>query len=657
MLLRSKITVSVLLCLFVFFTSLRSSAVFAQTAATLSDPVLVIAGEEEIVFDWTTDRCDFEDIPDLPARAFRDAQDQTQLISTHYVARRSIGASLNDLTHDCTVILNSDSNPDPSMYSDKSWIAATYTEDGSTIYALIHNEYQGHTHSGQCPSGEYFNCWYNALTLAVSTDGGASYTRTPAPPDHFVATVPYPYEPDSGPYGIMEPSNIIRGQDGYYYMFFKGDAIRSPRLWTCLMRTDTLADPRSWRGWDGTGFNLEFVSPYEQEGDPASQPLCEPISPDTLGVMGQSVTFNTYLNRYVMVGSTSGITINGRDVWGVLYAFSDDLIHWTPRQLLVERELTWTYAPGDPDPILYPSLLDPDSPSRNYETTDQTAYLYFTQFNYENGQMTLDRDLVRVPVQFFRSAAEAENPEAVTNLTLAVSEQRRVDTTLSGTLTDYASAPIPDATIEVSSIPTSDEALEFVISGQVPANATRGVVGYRVNTECSCAGTADFLFYEARYSESGADSNHIPNPDFRSGLSNWYAWGTGVNNLANSDRSDRQMMAVFAESSQTAAINSDIFTVTAGADYSMTFVARVNPSTRNSGYFALMFMDDNAEIARETIPLTSNVHVLGNAVTGADGRYEMTTIPALLPGSLVQASFAGSEGYFPVSVQLMVGED
>jgi len=90
-------------------------------------------------------------------------------------------------------------------------------------------------------------------------------------------------------------------------------------------------------------------------------------------------------------------------VWGFYYAFSTDLIHWTRRQLLFETVLTPLYQPGDPDPIAYPSLLDPDSPTRNFETTDQTAYLYFTLFYYQNSQMTWDRDLVRVPVQFFRS--------------------------------------------------------------------------------------------------------------------------------------------------------------------------------------------------------------------------------------------------------------
>lgn len=191
----------------------------------------------------------------------------------------------------------------------------------------------------------------------------------------------------------------------------------------------------------------------------------------------------------------------------------------------------------------------------------------------------------------------------------------------------------------------------------MPANATRALVGYRVNMECECTGTADFLLYETRYTESGEASNLIPNPDFSGGMSGWNAWGTAQYGLRASDRADGQMMTVFAESGQTAAINSDIFTVTAGADYTMTFVARVNPVTSDSGYFALMFLDDNAEIAREIIPLTPNVRVFGSPVTDAEGHYEAVIVPAIRATSLVQAYFAGSEGYFPASAQIFVGED
>ena len=66
----------------------------------------------------------------------------------------------------------------------------------------------------------------------------------------------------------------------------------------------------------------------------------------------------------------------------------------------MEGESRNTYRCGDPEPIAYPSVLDPDSSSRNFETTGKRAYLYFTRYNYESCQETLDRDLVRVPIEF-----------------------------------------------------------------------------------------------------------------------------------------------------------------------------------------------------------------------------------------------------------------
>ena len=73
-------------------------------------------------------------------------------------------------------------------------------------------------------------------------------------------------------------------------------------------------------------------------------------------------------------------------------------MEWTPRRLLREAPTTATYRCGGPKPIAYPSLIDPRSRSRSFETTGARAYLYFTRFNYRRCEQTLDRDLVRVPV-------------------------------------------------------------------------------------------------------------------------------------------------------------------------------------------------------------------------------------------------------------------
>jgi hypothetical protein len=100
----------------------------------------------------------------------------------------------------------------------------------------------------------------------------------------------------------------------------------------------------------------------------------------------------------VLIG-ISADQIDGREVWGFYFSTSADLINWSRRKLIMEVPLPWTVEfPGSDLSFLYPSLLDPDSKSRNFETSDDQAYLFFTRNNF--GHASLDRDLVRVPVQF-----------------------------------------------------------------------------------------------------------------------------------------------------------------------------------------------------------------------------------------------------------------
>jgi hypothetical protein len=364
------------------------------------DPRVEVVGAEQIVFDWSQDACEPADIPDTPARAFRDVQGRVQLIASHYVNRPMTGPDLGHLSRDCAVILASHYDPNPAEFNDREWLHSTYTPDGERVFALVHNEYQGHTHPGRCPSGEYFECWYNAVTLAVSTDGGTSFEHA-QPPTHLVASIPYRYAPDSGPAGVFQASNIVHNAaDDHYYALIRVQRYRAQQQGTCVMRTTNLADPKSWRAWDGSGFNVRFVDPYLQPDEPAEDHVCQPVSYEEIQLMVESLTFNTYLDRYLLVGSAVERELGGEATSGIYYSLSDDLIHWTPRRLIMEGESRNTYRCGDPDPIAYPSALDPDSSSRNFETTGKRAYLFFTRYNYESCQETLDRDLVRVPIEF-----------------------------------------------------------------------------------------------------------------------------------------------------------------------------------------------------------------------------------------------------------------
>jgi hypothetical protein len=376
-------------------------AVPGVEAAPAAIPSVRVVGPEEMIFDWSEDACERYDLPDTPVRVFRDSWGRVQLLSTHYTNRRMVGPDLDNLVHECAPVMLSDYDPDPTLYNDREWIVAPYTLDGTTVYSLIHQEYQGHTHPNRCPSGQYRDCWFNTITFGVSTDAGDSYHHAP-PPAHLVATLPYPYAPGEGPAGFFGPSNIVyHPGDGHYYVLFRVEETGAQPWGVCVMRTNNLADPASWRAWDGQGFTIAFIDPYRATAfDPAAH-TCAPVSRQEIGRMSRSVTYNTFYSRFLLVGTAGNLDpTTGAASAGIYYSLSDDLIHWTPRHLILPVELPWTFACGDEEPIEYPAIVDHASPSRNFDISGQRVYLYFTRFHYRDCQGTLDHDLVRVPIEF-----------------------------------------------------------------------------------------------------------------------------------------------------------------------------------------------------------------------------------------------------------------
>jgi hypothetical protein len=309
-------------------------------------------------------------------------------------------------------VMASHSDPDPAKFNDREWIASPYTRDGKRIFALVHSEYHGYEHPGRCRSRRFDpvapKCWYNAITLASSTNGGRSF-RHARPPRHLVASVPYRYVPDVRAFGIFNPTNIVK-KGRHYYTLVRVAKYRRQESGVCVLRTRRLADPRAWRAWDGSRFRVRFVNPYRRTVARPEKHVCRPVAPLQIGRMSHGLTYNTYFNKFMLVGIAGKFVRatgkggrpapGGRTVFGAYYSLSDDLVNWSERQLLMEAEMTWTYRCGDPHPIRYASLIDPSSRSRNFGTTGQRPYLYYTQFNYSSCRPTRDRDLVRVPIVF-----------------------------------------------------------------------------------------------------------------------------------------------------------------------------------------------------------------------------------------------------------------
>jgi hypothetical protein len=375
-----------------------ATLLFGAWAAPAPAVSVTVTGPEETVYDWDTMRCHDLDLPDGPLRAFRDALGRSQLVvASGWGNTRMIGPNLDNVTKNCTIILGNQHLPMPSDYSDWDWVQGIYTFDGQEIFALLHDEYHGSEHPGFCGDA-FIKCRYNSITFARSTDGGNSFVRPP-PPTNLVAAIPYRYVPGDGRYGYFAPSNVIE-KDGYYYNFILASAEykeQSPGV--CLMRTQTLGDARSWRAWDGEGFNVRFVDPYRESVEPLGSHVCEPVDPD-LADLNRNVSYASNIGKYVAVGKTRAFVPSlGITTPGIFYSLSDDLIHWSGRELLMVAEDGNTWQCGDPEPVTYPALIDTDSPERNFESTDGTTYMYLTKFLHENCISVLKRDLVRYSIQ------------------------------------------------------------------------------------------------------------------------------------------------------------------------------------------------------------------------------------------------------------------
>jgi hypothetical protein len=310
------------------------------------------------------------------------------------------GSSLSTLEHSCAVVMASQEDPRPAQFNDREWLTSMFTTDGKRVVALLHEEYQGNRHAGRCPSRDYFKCWYNAITFAVSTDGGRSFQNGRTPPNHLVASVPYRYRRDAGPFGLFQPSNIVRKPDGYFYVLVRAAAYGAQEAGVCLLRTPTLESPNSWRAWDGSAFQVKFSNPYVAVS--SASPTCEPIAHSQVNDMTQSLTFNNYLGEFVLLGEAGKFDLRrGEMVWGFYSATSEDLLHWSDRQLVMETELAHTHQCGDPSTKVHPSIIDPNSASQNFVTVGHRAYLYFTRIKYDAScRLTKDRDLFRIPIEF-----------------------------------------------------------------------------------------------------------------------------------------------------------------------------------------------------------------------------------------------------------------
>ncbi|HEX8418044.1 MAG TPA: hypothetical protein VF641_10625 [Methylobacterium sp.] len=355
---------------------------------------LTLVGPPTILFKAGRDACDGADVPDASARAFREASGAVALYGMHYRNRAMRGPDLDRLKLDCAVVLDSGEKPDPALYDDRSWITATWTEDGRAVAALVHHEYQANEHEGRCRSKVYMECWYNTLVAASSTDGGRSFVR--AAPPVVVAGAPFRQEVGQGRHrGFFNPSNIVSdGRWRYVFASTTGwDHSGSDQAaGVCLFRSDDPADPGRWRAWTGAGFTTAFPDPYR--GAPARAEPCKPVAPfpTPVGAVVRHRSTGAWIAVF-MAKAGEGFARSG-----FYWTTSRDLLAWDAPRLLIAGATLYDDPCTATGLIAYPSLLDPTAKGRNFDDVGDSAVLTYVTLRNEGCAITSDRDLLRRPV-------------------------------------------------------------------------------------------------------------------------------------------------------------------------------------------------------------------------------------------------------------------
>jgi hypothetical protein len=376
--------------------SLPIVSLLLATAAPARDQSIAVhlSSDEDVAFRWASDRCSDSDIPDAPARAFRDSNDAVHLLGTHFDNRSFTVLEGRPKRVDCHSLLDSPDDPDPAQYRDHRWLAATWTDDGHSVHALVHHEYQGQRHAGACAFKDYMRCWYNTITYARSDDGGQTFTQSDPPA--VVAAAPFRQDVGQGrPRGFFNPTNIIK-RDGFWYALMNTTGWQGQPAGTCVFRTRDITRPELWTAWDGRAFASRFDDPYLASGPKQINPTCKPVAAHSFGSI-QRIDGSDLVIAVLIVGSRGG----AQRGWQLAYSLSKDMVTWSDPTGFAPVISFGSDDCNDTARFAYPSLLDFNSTSRNFDTIGRNADLFLTRFNIHDCSHSTDRDLVSHTIELW----------------------------------------------------------------------------------------------------------------------------------------------------------------------------------------------------------------------------------------------------------------
>ncbi|MFF6983508.1 hypothetical protein ACFZAV_38850 [Streptomyces sp. NPDC008343] len=197
---------------------------------------------------------------------------------------------------------------------------------------------------------------WNSTGLAVSTDDGVTWTKK----GKIIGT-PQPSAPS---WGGPEANSVIYDKANKRWLAIGHG--------TGYVSTAANAAPGTWKGWYQGAFRTPMPST-------TASPLLDPLPGLSENMANSNVTWNTYLNRYVMVWMEFGQTRQ------VKITTSADGVHWDPSELLFQVDSSKS--------VNYPQIIGATSSQAGKDAT-----LVYEQWPPSTAERS--RDMIKRPIQF-----------------------------------------------------------------------------------------------------------------------------------------------------------------------------------------------------------------------------------------------------------------
>ena len=216
-------------------------------------------------------------------------------------------------------------------------------------------------------------------------------------------------------------------------------------------------------------------------------------------------------------------------------------------------------------------------------------------------------------------------------------------------LTTTEGTPVVDAPLTATTRSTSGALGARTMAGIVPDGASEAVIVIRGNTEGAEPGAVDARLSAISYREADGPEL-VVNGEFTNGTNGWGVYGPGSSAARLGSGGGDSWLAIGATADQEVFVDSQIFTVTPGAEYQFTVTFGIDEASVESLDVGVEFLG----LARIQMDMTPPTTELATGPTDADGTLNLAS-DTLEPGTYrLEVDYDGDLDHWPTDTSVVI---